>query len=115
MNNILGNRIKSLREEKDLSQLELSKVLNINNSTLSQYEAGNRVPSDEIKKQIASYFGVTLDYLMGVSNIRNPYQPKTIAAHHDGDEFTEEELQSIEQFKEFVKNRRKNKHNKNNI
>lgn len=73
MENSLGRRIKLLREEKELSQLELAKILNISNSALSQYEAGNRVPSDEIKKKIAEYFNVSLDYLMGTSDIRNPY------------------------------------------
>lgn len=74
MENALGKRIKFLREEKELSQLEFSKVLNISNSTLSQYEAGNRMPGDEIKKKIAEYFNVSLDYLMGASDIRNPYE-----------------------------------------
>lgn len=73
MENSLGRRIKLLREEKELSQLELAKILNISNSALSQYEAGNRIPSDEIKKKIAEYFNVSLDYLMGTSDIRNPY------------------------------------------
>lgn len=78
MENALGKRIKYLREEKELSQLEFSKILNISNSTLSQYEAGNRVPGDEIKKKIAEYFNVSLDYLMGASDIKNPYMNKNI-------------------------------------
>ena len=65
MYNILGKRIKLLREEKEISQLDLAKLLNVNNSTLSQYEAGNRTPSDEIKMKIADYFGVSIDYLLG--------------------------------------------------
>jgi repressor LexA len=65
MENILGKRIKTLREEKDLSQLDFAKILNINNSTLSQYEAGNRIPSDDIKIKIADYFNVSVDYLLG--------------------------------------------------
>lgn len=73
MENVLGKRIKELREDADLTQLEFSKILNISNSTLSQYEAGNRMPGDEIKKVIAEYFNVSLDYLMGASDIRNPY------------------------------------------
>ncbi|WMM25640.1 helix-turn-helix transcriptional regulator [Tissierella sp. MB52-C2] len=76
MQNTLGKRIKFLREEKEISQLEFSKILNINNSTLSQYEAGNRMPGDEIKKKIAEYFNVSLDYLMGASNVKNPYKDK---------------------------------------
>lgn len=69
-NNILGNRIKNLREERSITQLQLAKTLNIGNTTLSQYESGKRVPSDSIKKAIAEYFDVSLDYLMGLTNVR---------------------------------------------
>ncbi|MBR9648692.1 helix-turn-helix domain-containing protein [Clostridium tyrobutyricum] len=64
-NNTLGNRIKSLREEKSISQLELAKILNIGNTTLSQYESDKRIPSDIVKKKIADYFNVSIDYLLG--------------------------------------------------
>jgi len=60
----LGQRIKMLRENANLTQIELAKTLKINNSTLSQYESGARVPSDDIKIAIANYFGVSLDYLL---------------------------------------------------
>lgn len=85
MKNILGKRIKQLREENDLSQLELAQKLNISNSTLSQYEAGNRVPSDDIKKKIADLFETTVDFLIGNSDIRNPYKDQ-----EEQEEFPEE-------------------------
>ena len=66
----LGTRIKNLREESGLTQLAFAKILNINNSTLCQYENGDRVPSDDIKIRIADYFGVSLDYLVGRSEQR---------------------------------------------
>lgn len=50
------------------------------------------------------FFNVTTDYRLARTNIRTPID--TIAAHHDGDEFTEEEFEDIEKFKEFVKMRR---------
>lgn len=80
--NILGKRIKLLREEERLNQLELAKKLNISNSTLSQYETGQRIPSDDIKIKIAKIFNVTLDYLLGVSDIKNN-DITTIAADID--------------------------------
>lgn len=61
----LGKNIKYLREKNNLSQKEFAKILNISNSTLSQYESNVRVPSDDIKIQIADYFNVSLDYLLG--------------------------------------------------
>lgn len=67
---MIGNRIKGLREEKRMSQLELAKALNISNTTLSQYENGLRTPSDEIKIKIANYFNVSVDYLLGLTNIK---------------------------------------------
>lgn len=54
-----------MREEARLTQLELAKILKINNSTLSQYETGTRVPSDDIKIAIANHFSISLDYLLG--------------------------------------------------
>ena len=75
-NYTLGNRIRNLREEKSISQLELAKILNIGNTTLSQYESDKRIPSDIVKKKIADYFNVSTDYLLGRSDIRNPYTEK---------------------------------------
>lgn len=70
--NVLGQRIRSLRESKNLNQLELARILNISNTTLSQYESGQRIPSDDIKIQIAEYFNTTIDYLLGRTDIKNP-------------------------------------------
>ena len=63
--NILGNRIAELRKGNNLSQIEFAKILNISNTTLSQYESGKRIPSDDVKLHIADYFNVSLDYLFG--------------------------------------------------
>lgn len=63
--NVLGSRIKALREQHNLTQLDLAKQLNIGNSTLCQYEGGQRIPSDDIKIKIATFFNVTVDYLLG--------------------------------------------------
>ena len=70
--NLLGSRIKQLREENKLNQINFAKHLNIANTTLSQYESGHRIPSDEIKIKIADYFGVSLDWLMGQTEKRTP-------------------------------------------
>ncbi len=75
MISILGNNIKYLREKNNLSQKELANILNIANSTLSQYESGDRVPSDDIKIKIADYFNVSLDYLLGRTS--NPHKTLT--------------------------------------
>ncbi len=68
MNNTLGIRIKNLRQKANMTQLELSQKLNVSNTTLSQYENGIRIPSDDIKLKIADYFDVSVDYLLGNSS-----------------------------------------------
>jgi len=60
-----GERLKRLREERDLTQLELAKILNIANSTLSLYESGKRHPDFETLQKIAKFFNVTTDFLLG--------------------------------------------------
>ena len=61
--------------------------------------------SEEIRK-IADVLGTTTDYLLGRTDEKNPYEPETIAAHKEGDEWTEEELEDIEKFKEYIRMRR---------
>ncbi len=57
--------LKSLREERGLSQKELADALGTSKSTIGMYEQGKRTPKSEKMSEIATYFGVTTDYLMG--------------------------------------------------
>lgn len=66
------NRIKNLRLENDLSLRELANELNISYSSLGKYERGEQEPSFETLKKIAERFHVTIDYLLGFSNVKNP-------------------------------------------
>ncbi len=73
MENILGKRIESERIRLGLNQIELAKRLNLSSSaSISQYESGDRIPSDDIKLKMCEIFNCSLDYLMGKSDIRNP-------------------------------------------
>jgi transcriptional regulator with XRE-family HTH domain len=100
-------RIKQLREEKDLTQKDLAQLLKSSPSKISMWERGERDPVSEDLAQIAKYFNVTTDYLLGISDIRDPYEIKTIAAHHEGEEWTEEELAAIEAFKAMVRSQKR--------
>ncbi|MFQ7001073.1 MAG: helix-turn-helix domain-containing protein [Clostridium sp.] len=71
----IGERIKFLRTEKGITQSELAKTLNIARSTLSQYESNQRTPSDDMKLKLSSIFNVSIDYLLGLTDI--PYTQKT--------------------------------------
>lgn len=61
----MGQRIAALRKERNMSQSETAKRLNISTSTLSMYETGNREPNNEILSKIADFFSVSTDYLLG--------------------------------------------------
>ena len=77
MENILGKRIESERIRLGLNQIELAKKLNLSSSaSISQYESGDRVPSDDIKLKMCELFNCSLDYLMGKSDVRNPEKPQ---------------------------------------
>lgn len=58
-------RLKELRIEKKLNQRELAEKLMIAPSTISMYENGNREPNFEILEQLADFFNVDLNYLLG--------------------------------------------------
>lgn len=59
--------LKRLREEKEMTQAELGKALEISPSAIGMYEQGRRTPDIPTLKKIASYFNVSLDYLLGNS------------------------------------------------
>lgn len=101
MSTILSQRIKMLREEADMSKTELADKLNIGISSISQYETGDRVPSDDVKINIAKLFDVSLDYLMGISNIRNPYVFFTLSDTFK--DLTPEEINEVIKYIMFIK------------
>ena len=58
-------RIKELRKKKGISQLKLAMDLNMSQNTVSRYETGEREPGIAELVKIADYFGVSIDYLVG--------------------------------------------------
>ena len=69
---MLAKRLIDLREERNLKQKELAKLLNINQSSYSKYETGRvNVPIDNLTK-IADFYNVNVEYLMGRTDNRRP-------------------------------------------
>lgn len=100
--------LKSLRTERGMTQDQLAKVLKISRSTIGMYEKGDREPDYETLEAIADFFNVDIDYLLGrTKKTTRIVDSLTLAAHFDGDEYTESELDEIRQFAKFVKNKRK--------
>lgn len=97
-----NDNLKEARLKRNLSQKEVADQIGVAKSTYSLYESGNREPSVQTIKKISDVLNVSADELLGMTD-----QPTTIAAHFDGDEYTEEELEEIRRFAEFVKSRKK--------
>jgi transcriptional regulator with XRE-family HTH domain len=64
-------RIRDLREDKDLNQTQIAKMLGMSQTGYSKYETGeNDIPTDILIK-LANYYGVSIDYLLGQTNNPN--------------------------------------------
>jgi len=59
-------RLKELREEKGLTQVQLAKELGFSQNTISQYESGVTEPNIQTIKKICKFFNVTAGYLLGI-------------------------------------------------
>ena len=64
-----ANRLRLLREERDEKQATVADTLGISRATLSNYEAG-RTPSIDNAIDLAQYYGVSIDYIVGLSDDR---------------------------------------------
>lgn len=62
---LMGNRIKSLRKSKKLTQQELGKMLNVTKVSICCYEKGTRTPSMDTLIDLSNIFHVSLDYFAG--------------------------------------------------
>lgn len=68
------NRLRELREDKDLTQVQVAKYLDMSQTGYSQYEIGkNDIPTRVLIK-LAQYYGVSIDYLLNVTNEMKPYK-----------------------------------------
>lgn len=69
-------RIRDLRIDKGLTQEQIAKILHVSQNTYSQYEIGtSRYPLDAVVK-LAEYYGVSVDYLVGLTDESAPYPRK---------------------------------------
>lgn len=125
-----GTKIKEIRKQKGLTQKQLGDLCGMADSAIRRYENGNANPKIETLQKIADALGceifdllevpfepittdninnlinISLGSLTNDNEITNKTQPTTLAAHFDGDDFTEEELEEIRKFADYVKSKR---------
>jgi transcriptional regulator with XRE-family HTH domain len=68
MKNVFGNRLRKLRKERKLTAKEFGAKFGLAESTISGYENGNRTPDLELIDSFATFFNVSVDYLLGRTN-----------------------------------------------
>ena len=105
------------QEERNLLQKDIAELLNITASAYGYYEQGKRIPDSDTINLLSDYFNVSLDYLMGKTNIRQSADniinsnstEYTVALHSDTDydELPKEAKDEINNFIEFIKQKYK--------
>ena len=101
----LTDKLDLLMKERNINKAELARESGVPYTTIDGfYKKGSDNAKLSTLKKLCSYFGCTLDFLAD-DNINE--EPITIAAHFDGDEYTEDEIYEIKKFAEFVKAKRK--------
>ena len=68
MENVFGEKLKELRIEKGIGQIELAKAINVSKGIISLWENGLREPKLSNLIALARFFEVSLDYLVGLEN-----------------------------------------------
>ncbi len=94
---MISSRITFLREHNKLTQSALAKILGITRSSVNAWEMGISVPSPQYIVELSKYFGVSTDYLLGVT------QTATI----DVEGLTDDDLEILYQLTQHLKNKNK--------
>lgn len=69
-------RLKDLREDKDLRQKDIAKIINVAERTYSGYETGSRWLPKEVLISLAKFYNTSIDYIVGLTNVKDPYPRK---------------------------------------
>lgn len=102
----MNNRLRELRKEKGLTQLELAKILNVSDRSVGFYETGERDPDTDTLKKLASFFSVSIDYLLNQSDIRNlsnAINESATSYNLNISELPQEAIKQVEDYIELMK------------
>lgn len=106
---LFGDRLKMLREDKDVTQKELGTAVGVSDRVIGYYESNDRFPKDEnTLKALADYFNVSVDYLLGRTDVKTldvksnikklKPEVETIAAHLDDKDITPKKMKMIQDY-----------------
>ena len=101
---IVAKNLLFYRKKNKITQKELADQLGVKHNAISSWENGvNSIDIDTLFK-VCKIFGVTVNDMYDMND-----RPNTIAAHFDGEEYTEEQLERIKSFAKFIKEQDSNK------
>lgn len=107
---IFSERLKELREKKSVTQQDLADYLGVGRPTVAGYETKDKQPDYDKLKQIAEYFKVSVDYLLGITDICDPYylndtqqQHKKACRSLDVSDLPEEAVKQVEEYIELLR------------
>ncbi|HAL74749.1 MAG TPA: transcriptional regulator [Clostridiales bacterium] len=95
MINKLHIRLRELRREREMTQQDLSKAILVPRVTYTHYELGKRTPDLDTIIQLARYFDVTVDYLLGNSNVRKWPAVLPVQQKHSNDYLIEDNGRTV--------------------
>ena len=96
------DHLRTLREDRDLSQADLARVLHIHQTIYSDYELGNLNIPIPVLKELALYFDTSVDYLLGLTDI-----DPSDEARKQRQRLTEEEQNEMHRYEEYLLWKRK--------
>lgn len=76
-------RIRDLREDRDLTQVEIARLLNCSQRIYSNYERGDVDVPTEILRKLAELHHTSVDYLLGLTDEREPYPRRREQGAHE--------------------------------
>lgn len=68
------DRIRALREDRDLTQAEIGRAINMPQRTYAYYESGQRMIPPQVLIALAKFHGTSVDYLLGLTDQQEPYK-----------------------------------------
>jgi transcriptional regulator with XRE-family HTH domain len=102
MGDNFNENLKLARIRTGLTQKAIADGIGVAKSTYSLYESGRREPNVQTIKKLADILNTSADELLGMESESN-----TLAAHFDGTEYAQDELEKIKEFAAFLKSNRR--------
>ena len=79
------NRLRELREDRDLVQREIAEVLGMSQSSYSYYETSGSLLTENILQMLANYYNTSIDYILYRTDVRKPYPKSVMDKEEDED------------------------------